>query len=76
MQLTLRQRASWSAHLFKAITQQHHRALTTLFAPYVPADAIVLDIGAHAGQFSKLFARVTTSVLLICSIVACTTAES
>ena len=57
MQLTLRQRASWSAHLFKAVTQQHHRGLTKLFAPYVPADAIVLDIGAHAGQFSKLFAR-------------------
>jgi FkbM family methyltransferase len=54
--LSLRQRASWAAHLFKAATRQHHRELRDLFAPYVPADALVVDIGAHAGQFSKLFA--------------------
>jgi FkbM family methyltransferase len=57
MRLTVRQRASWLAHLFKAATQQHHTALRPLFAPYLPADAVVIDIGAHAGQFSKLFAR-------------------
>lgn len=55
--LTPRQRASWLAHLFKASTQQHHTDLRPLFAPYVPADAVVIDVGAHAGQFSKLFAR-------------------
>ena len=57
MRLTLRQRASWLAHLFKAATQQHHRQLWPLFAPHIPADAVVIDVGAHAGQFSKLFAR-------------------
>jgi len=57
MRLTLRQRASWLAHLYKATTQQHHRELTPLFTPYLPAQAIVIDVGAHAGQFSKLFAR-------------------
>ena len=56
MRLTARQRASWLAHLFKAVTQQHHRELQPLLAPYIPADAVVLDVGAHAGQFSKLFA--------------------
>jgi FkbM family methyltransferase len=57
MRLTPRQRASWLAHLFKAATQQHHRELRSLFAPFIQSDAVVIDIGAHAGQFSKLFAR-------------------
>jgi FkbM family methyltransferase len=57
VQLTLRQRASWLAHLFKAATQQHHVELKPLFAPFIPDDAVVLDVGAHAGQFAKLFAR-------------------
>jgi FkbM family methyltransferase len=55
-QLTARQRASWLAHLFKAATQRHHGELRALFAPFIPSDAVILDIGAHAGQFSKLFA--------------------
>ncbi len=54
--LTFRQRASWLAHVFKAVTQQHHRGLIPLFAPHIPSDAVVLDVGAHAGQFAKLFA--------------------
>jgi FkbM family methyltransferase len=45
------------AHLFKASTQQHHLALQGMFAPHIPPDAIIVDVGAHAGQFSKLFAR-------------------
>lgn len=56
MRLTLRQRASWLAHAFKAATQQHHRELTPVFARYIPADGVIVDVGAHAGQFSKLFA--------------------
>lgn len=57
MRLTLRQRASWLAHLYKACAQQHHRSLAPILAPYVPSDGVVIDIGAHAGQFAKLFAR-------------------
>jgi len=57
MHLTVRQRASWLAHLHKAATKQDHCPLRALRAPYIPSDAVVVDIGAHAGQFSKLFAR-------------------
>lgn len=53
----LRRRADWLAHLFKAATQQHHRELGPVFAPLIAPDAVVLDVGAHAGQFAKLFAR-------------------
>src|SRR5215217_112876 len=56
MALTFRQRADWLAHVLKAGFQQHHQHLKPLFAPYVPADGVVIDIGAHAGQFSRLFA--------------------
>ena len=52
-----RRRADWLAHILKAAFQQHHRELVPVFRPYVAPDAVVFDVGAHAGQFSKLFAR-------------------
>lgn len=48
---------SFAAHLFKAATRQHHRDLYPLFARFIPADGVVFDVGAHAGQHTKLFAR-------------------
>ena len=45
------------AHIFKAVTQQHHRALASTIARLVPPAAVVFDVGAHAGQYTKLFAR-------------------
>lgn len=54
--LTRRQRLSWITHLAKATLRRHHRSLTSTFKRYIPTDATVLDVGAHAGQFSKLFA--------------------
>lgn len=45
------------AHLFKAVCKQHHRALEPLLRSLVPADGVVFDVGAHAGQFTKLFAK-------------------
>ncbi len=47
---------SFAAHLFKATTQQHHRALASTIARLVPRAAVVFDVGAHAGQYTKLFA--------------------
>jgi FkbM family methyltransferase len=49
---------SFAAHLWKAVTQQHHRVLLPLLARCVPRDGVVFDVGAHAGQFTKLFARI------------------
>jgi FkbM family methyltransferase len=48
---------SFLAHLYKATTQQHHRALAATIARLVPQAAVVFDVGAHAGQYTKLFAR-------------------
>ena len=48
---------SFLAHLLKATTQQHHRVLAPTIARLVPSTAVVFDVGAHAGQYTKLFAR-------------------
>ncbi len=48
---------SFLAHLFKATTQQHHRALFPTIARLIPPTAVVFDVGAHSGQYAKLFAR-------------------
>lgn len=53
------------AHLFKAVFKQHHRVLLPLLRPLIPRDAIVLDVGAHAGQFAKLFARLAPEGFVI-----------
>lgn len=56
-QLSFRARLTHGAHLFKAIFRQHHEELAPLLSRYVPKDGVVIDVGAHAGQFAKLFAK-------------------
>lgn len=51
------QSLSFAAHAWKAATQQHHRPLIPLIARCLPRDGVAFDVGAHAGQFTKLFAR-------------------
>lgn len=53
--LTLYQRGVFAAHLWKAATKQPHRHLLPVLEPYIPADGVVLDVGAHAGQYTRLF---------------------
>ena len=48
---------SFLAHLLKATTQQHHRALAPIITRLLPPTGVVFDVGAHAGQYTKLFAR-------------------
>jgi FkbM family methyltransferase len=55
--LPLRARMTWTAHLFKACTRQHHGEMAPLVRRLKPPDGVVFDIGAHAGQFAKLFSR-------------------
>jgi FkbM family methyltransferase len=52
---------SFAAHFWKAATQQHHRELAPLIRRLVPGQGVVFDVGAHAGQFTKLFARTASS---------------
>lgn len=52
-----RARLTFWAHLFKAITRQHHTELIPILRPLLPRDGVIFDVGAHAGQMAKLFAR-------------------
>lgn len=54
--LSFRKRLTWGAHLFKALTRQHHTNLLPLLDRHVPKNGVIVDVGAHAGQFAKLFA--------------------
>jgi len=57
MQLTVKQRLSWLAHAWKACAFQYHRDILEPLERHIPPGGLVIDVGAHAGQFSKLFAR-------------------
>lgn len=57
MKLSLKQKFSFYNHLSKVMRFQHHGDLKDIFSPYIKDDAIVLDVGGHAGQFTKLFAK-------------------
>lgn len=56
LNLSLRQRATWLAHTAKSVTQDHHREMVPLLQPHIPEDAVVIDVGAHAGQMTRMFA--------------------
>jgi FkbM family methyltransferase len=53
----LRLGGSFLAHLFKAVFKQHHREDIPVLRRLIPSDGVVVDVGAHAGQYTKLFAR-------------------
>lgn len=55
--MDLRQKLDHLRHIAVACTQQHHQELIPLLRPHVPLGGTVIDVGAHAGQFTKLFSR-------------------
>ena len=56
-ELTWRARATHLAHAFKAVTRQHHQEIAPVLQRWVTPEAVVFDVGGHAGQFAKLFAK-------------------
>jgi FkbM family methyltransferase len=48
---------SFAAHVFKAVVKQHHREQLPILRALIPRDGVVVDVGGHAGQYAKLFAR-------------------
>jgi FkbM family methyltransferase len=57
MELNPRARLTWCAHLFKSCVKQHHKELIPALSRVIRPDSAILDVGSHAGQFAKLFAR-------------------
>jgi len=48
------------AHAFKAACKQHHQEDVPVLRRVIPRDGVVLDVGAHAGQYTKLFAGIAS----------------
>jgi FkbM family methyltransferase len=65
--MTLRQRLDYLRHLSVSCTQQHNSELAPVLRPYVPEGGTVIDVGAHAGQFSKLFSRMVGPAGRVCA---------
>lgn len=57
MKLTLKQKISFLNHLFKVMTRSHHKELGSVLSEYIKPESVVFDVGGHAGQFTKLFAK-------------------
>jgi FkbM family methyltransferase len=53
----LKQKISYTLHLTKCLLKSDHDYLAPVFRLLLPDDAVILDLGAHGGQFSKLFSR-------------------
>lgn len=47
----------WLVHLFKMATRRDHDDLLPALRLLLPKDAVVIDVGAHGGQFARLFAE-------------------
>lgn len=56
---------TWLAHCFKAVTRSYHRQLLPLCDIILTMDDMVIDVGAHAGQFSKIFSQRTRTGLVL-----------
>lgn len=57
-QLSLHGRLTYLAHLFKALTKQHHKEYLPMLESKLSNDSIIIDVGAHSGQFTKLFSKI------------------
>ncbi len=55
--MNIGQTIRWLAHCYKAVCNRYHTELVPVLAPYLSTDSVIIDIGAHSGQFSKLFSR-------------------
>lgn len=53
--LNFKQKLTYTAHLFKALTRQRFLELKPMLQQHIREDSIVVDVGAHAGEFTKLF---------------------
>lgn len=57
-QLSIHGKLTYLAHLFKALTRNHHQEYLPILKSVIDDDSIIIDVGAHAGQFTKLFSTI------------------
>jgi len=57
-QLSMHGKLTYLAHLFKALTRQHHQEYLPILKSSLSDNSIIIDVGAHSGQFTKLFSTI------------------
>ena len=57
-QLSLHGKLTYLAHLFKAITRKYHLEYLPILKSSLSDNSIIIDVGAHSGQFTKLFSTI------------------
>ncbi|NKB38210.1 MAG: FkbM family methyltransferase [Gammaproteobacteria bacterium] len=62
---SLRRRIGWLIHCYKAVFRNYHYQLLPLFPILIKPGDLVIDVGAHVGQLSKIFSRNTRAGLVL-----------
>lgn len=62
---SLRRRIGWLLHCYKAVFRNYHAQLLPLFPILIKPGDLVIDVGAHVGQFTKNFSRCTQAGLIL-----------
>ena len=57
-QLSLHGKLTYLAHLFKALIRKHHLEYLPILKSSLSGNSIIIDVGAHSGQFTKLFSTI------------------
>lgn len=57
--------AGWIAHLWKSVTRQDHAQWRSTLRRLVADDGVVIDVGAHGGQFTRLLAEIVPRGLVL-----------
>jgi FkbM family methyltransferase len=55
--IKIRRSLTWLAHCYKAVFNNYHQQLLPLCQIILKQDDLVIDVGAQAGQLSKIFSR-------------------
>ena len=57
--------AGWITHLWKSVTRQDHAMWRPTLRRLIPPNGVVIDVGAHGGQFTRLLAGLVPKGLLL-----------
>lgn len=55
----------WLTHLWKSSTRQDHAHWRPVLDRIIPKDGVVLDVGAHGGQFTRLLSGLVPAGLVV-----------
>ena len=61
----IRRCLGWLTHCYKGLIRTYHHQLLPVFDIILDADDVVIDVGAHVGQFSKIFSKRVSKGLVL-----------